>query len=161
MINTNNDQDEWTNSLSLGSSWTQRCSGYEYPDTNPDYGTRIESRYRKNPDLKLRTELDTKESWHESRAEFRSSRTRSLDTKGRAEIQTFEDQFQDHLLKKDQFVDDLFIIYLYQENQPDQFVVVNVTSHGRTTQFFQPNISVWVQVMKFLYFNIDSQTSLE
>jgi len=28
------------------------------------------------------------------------------------------------------------------ENQPDKFVVVNVTSHGRTTQFFQPNISV-------------------
>jgi hypothetical protein len=56
-------------------------------------------------------ELNAKESRHESRAE----------------INSFEDedpkQFQDHLLKKDQFVDDLFIIYRINQEQDQLFVV--------------------------------------
>ena len=38
------DQDEWTNSLSLGSNPGHKA--VSDTDTSPDYGTRIESRYR-------------------------------------------------------------------------------------------------------------------
>jgi len=59
-------------------------------------------------ELKLRTELDAKESRH-----------------SRAEINSFEDEdpkpVPNHLLKKDQFMDDLFIIY--QINQEPGSVV--------------------------------------
>ncbi len=69
------DQDEWTNSLSLGSNPGQSCSGYEYPDTNPDY----------EPELSLDTGHEiwtwTKESRHESRAESRRLRTRITSSK--------------------------------------------------------------------------------
>ncbi len=135
---SNADQDEWFNLyLCLGSCWV---------NTNRD--TRLDTILDTIPDTKSGTNLrslDTKSSWNpdvwglglhlkpvpRSLIEEGSVRGRSL-----------------HHLP-------------LPESQPDQFVVVNVTSHGRTTQFFQPNISVWVQVMKFLYFNIDSQTSLE
>ena len=107
------DQDEWFNLyLYLGSCWVK--SRYE-----ARYDTRYETGYESGPEPK-----EVSINW--SNREYHGAE-RSLDTKSRAEIQSLRtgitsNQFQDHLLKKDKFVDDLFIIY--QINQEPGSVVV-------------------------------------
>ena len=97
-------QDEWFNLyLYLGSCWVNKSR----------YEARYSIRYRtQSPDLNRvlinwsswnwERELDAKESRHESWAE--------------------SSQFQNHLLKKDQFVDDLFNLH----HLPDQPVLSNL-----------------------------------
>jgi hypothetical protein len=92
MIDNNADQDEWTNSLTLGSK--------SVPDTDTGHEIRTGTKRSLDQLIELRIKeleaITNKESQHESWAE--------------------SSQFQDHLLKKDQFVDDLFNLH----HLPDQ-----------------------------------------
>jgi hypothetical protein len=103
MIDNNVDQDEWFNLyLCLGSCWVNKSR----------YETRYDTRY----DTWQSPDLNQKESRSIDRAETENhgAEQRSLD---KVELKSIRlrtrilSQFQDHLLKKDQFVDDLFIIY--------------------------------------------------
>ncbi len=100
------DQDEWTNSLTLGSKSVTDT------DKNPDCGTRIESRYRiteSGPEPKgvsINWSNWESRSWTQGvsiMSSWKSLRTKILS------------QFQNHLLE-DQFVDDLFSLH----HLPDQ-----------------------------------------
>jgi hypothetical protein len=97
-----------------------------------------------NPKLRLQPDqtvlkLRISRSWKESRQE------------SRAEINSFENEdpkpVPNHLLKKDQFVDDLFIIY--QINQEPGSVVRLRTDR---TRIFKSIFSCQIKVMKFLNF---------
>ena len=92
-------QDEWFNLyLYLGSCWVNKSR----------YEARYSIRYRtQSPDL------NQKESWSIDRAETENQSW----TQGVSTRKSSWNQFQDHLLKKDQFVDDLFIIYRINQDQ--------------------------------------------
>ena len=99
---------------------------------------------------KVRTR--TKESRSIDRAEtenIKELNARSLDTK--VELKSIRlrtkilNQFQDHLLKKDQFVDDLFNIFIiYRINQEPKSGSVVCVRWVRTNPDFSVNISVQI-----------------
>jgi len=108
------DQDEWFNLyLYLGSCWVNKSRYEARYDTRYDTGYKVRNWQRS---------LDTKSGWNP-------------DVWG---LRLHLNQFQDHLLKKDQFVDDLFIIY--RINQEPGSVCVRVRWDG-PTRIFQTNFS--------------------
>jgi hypothetical protein len=127
----NADQDEWFNLyLYLGSCWVNKSR----------YEARYSIRYRtRSPDL-------TKESRSIDRAETENhGAERSLDTKVELNPDVWGpglllSQFQDHLLKKDQFVDDLFNLH-HLPDQPKPGSVIHC-SLRRTDPDFQSIFSV-------------------
>jgi hypothetical protein len=104
MIDNNVDQDEWFNLyLCLGSCWVNKSRYETRYDTRYDTWHKVRTWTKKSLDqlieLKLRiTELNARSL---DKVELKSIRLRTR----------ILSQFQDHLLKKDQFVDNLFIIY--------------------------------------------------
>jgi len=121
-------QDEWFNLyLYLGSCWVNKSR----------YEARYSIRYRtQSPDL------NQKESWSIDRAETENQSW----TQGVSTRKSSWNQFQDHLLKKDQFVDDLFIIYRINQDQDlskplkEEPSCVRVRWDG-PTRIFQTNFS--------------------
>ncbi len=110
----------------------------------------------KYPDLKSRS-IDRTENITELKG--------VLTQKSRAEIQSLRtgitsNQFQDHLLKKDQFVDDLFTLHL--PDQPGTGTVCCVrcvrTEPGFSKSIFSSQITGNEVSFKF---RIENQTSLE
>ena len=135
----NVDQDEWFNLyLYLGSYWAK---------TSRD--TRLDTILDTIPDTKSgpkpKKRLDSRSSWNwESELN-----ARSLDKK--VELKSIRlrtkilNQFQDHLLKKDQFVDDLFNIFIiYRINQEPKSGSVVCVRWVRTNPDFSVNISVQI-----------------
>ena len=128
MIDNNVDQDEWFNLyLCLGSCWVNKSRYETRYDTRYDTWHKVRTWTKKSLDqlieLKLRiTELNARSL--DMKVELKAIRLRTR----------ILSQFQDHLLKKDQFVDDLFIIY--RINQEPGSVVVRERP-GFFSQYFQ------------------------
>jgi hypothetical protein len=134
-------QDEWFNLyLYLGSCWVNKSR----------YEARYSIRYRtQSPDL------NQKESWSIDRAETENQSW----TQGVSTRKSSWNQFQNHLLKKDQFVDDLF------QSSSSTGSTRNLSNLSRRTRisllcscslrrtypdFSSQYFQVKVQVMKFL-----------
>ena len=93
-------------------------------------------------------------SWSIDRAETENHGAERKESRHKVELKSIRlrakilSQFQDHLLKKDQFVDDLFIIY--RINQEPGSVCVRVRLRTDRTRIFKSNFKSDNKVMKFL-----------
>ena len=128
------DQDEWFNLyLYLGSYWVNTSRDTRL-DTILDTGYKVRTRTKESRSIdRAKTE---NQSW----------------TQGVSTRKSSWNQFQNHLLKKDQFVDDLFNIYIiYRINQPEPgSVCVCIRLRTDRTRIFKSNFKSDNKVMKFL-----------
>jgi hypothetical protein len=126
--------------LCLGSCWVNKSR----------YEARCSIRYSIQYQIRIRiTEPELSLDNRTQSPDLNQKESRSLDTK--VELKSIRlrtkilNQFQDHLLKKDQFVDDLFNIFIiYRINQEPKSGSVVCVRWVRTNPDFSVNISVQI-----------------